>query len=66
MIENLVQRRVVYAIIRYLNYRNIVGGIIDFDVYEDTIEIEMTRPADPGTTNTRKVEKTIYEKFDYY
>ena len=52
----------------YLNYRNIVGGIIDydFDVNEDAIEIQMTRPADPGTTNTRKVEKTIYEKFDYY
>ena len=33
----------------YLNYRNIVGGIIDFDVYEDAIEIEMTRPAVPAT-----------------
>ena len=41
------------------NYRNIVGGIIDydFDVNEDAIEIEMTRPAVPGTTITRKVEK---------
>ena len=32
-----------------MNYRNIVGGIIDFDVNEDAIEIEMTRPAVPAT-----------------
>ena len=34
----------------YLNYRNIVGGIIDYDfnVNEDAIEIEMTRPVVPS------------------
>ena len=47
----------IYA--NYLNYRNIVGGIIDydFDVNEDAIEIEMTRPAVPGTIIGSKMEK---------
>ena len=33
----------------YLNYRNIVGGIIDFDVNGDAVEFEMARPAVPAT-----------------
>ena len=43
----------------YLNYRNIVDGITDYDfnVNEDAIEIEMTRPVVPGTKITGKVEK---------
>ena len=37
----------IYA--NYLNYRNIVGGIIDFDVNGDAVEFEMARPAVPAT-----------------
>ena len=33
----------------YLDYRNIVGGIIDFDVNGDAIEFEMARPAVSAT-----------------
>ena len=33
----------------YLNYRNIVGGIIDFDVNGDAVEFEMARPAVSAT-----------------
>ena len=32
----------------YLNYRNTVDGIVDFDIKEDAIEDEMTTPVVPA------------------
>ena len=58
----------IYA--NYLNYRNIVGGIIDYDfnVNEDAIEIEMTTPVVPAipishVKNLKEISQYIMSEF---